>query len=146
MERFQDICRTHRLKMTPQRTVIYREIIRDKRHPTAEMLYRKVRRTFPTISFDTVNRTLRGFCRVGLIDAIESSGRGRMYEPNQVPHHHIKCRQCGAIVDFQDPVFDRLSVPDSIRKKYNIIGKRVVLIGTCPTCQQKGGRKHGNQG
>ncbi len=145
MERFERACRAHRLKITPQRTAIYREVVRDRSHPTAERVYRRIRRTFPTISFDTVNRTLLGFSRIGLLDTIECSGLGRMYETETAPHHHIKCRHCGVIIDFYNPDFDRLPVPEGIRKKYDVIGQQVVLKGTCPACQKKGGRKNGNQ-
>jgi len=146
MEHFINTCRQHRLKVTPQRMAIYRALTSDHSHPSTEVIFRKVRQTCPSISFDTVNRTLLGFSRIGLIDTIECTGQGRKYESNKIPHHHVKCRLCGAIVDFMNPSFDRLSVPQTIRKKYQVTAKQVVLKGTCLTCQQKGGRGNGNQG
>jgi len=55
---FTSQCREAGLKVTPQRIAIYRELLQTDEHPSAEMLYEKVKKTFPSISLDTVNRTL----------------------------------------------------------------------------------------
>jgi len=61
MRQFQVRCKAAGLKITPQRIEIYRELLLTDEHPSAEMMYEKVRKTLPNISLDTVNRTLLTF-------------------------------------------------------------------------------------
>ena len=44
IDAFIETCRLHNLKITPQRVAIYRELIRSKAHPTADLMYRTIRR------------------------------------------------------------------------------------------------------
>ncbi len=46
------------VRMTPQRAAIYRALAERLDHPTAEDLYRQVRRAYPMISPNTVYYTL----------------------------------------------------------------------------------------
>ena len=55
---FVKTCHQRGLKITPQRVAVYRALIESDQHPTADVMYRKVKTTYPHISFDTVNRTL----------------------------------------------------------------------------------------
>jgi transcriptional regulator len=58
IERFYKKAKEHGLKITPQRTAIYRELLKAKDHPSANIIYREIVKKIPDISFDTVNRTL----------------------------------------------------------------------------------------
>jgi len=134
---FRHKCRQHRLKVTPQRFAIYRELVRLKTHPSAERVFRIARRRFPNISFDTVNRTLLSFARIGILELVEGSGYSRRYDPNLTPHHHLHCVKCGAISDFDCRRFDRLEIPPEINRDFTVLGKRVVLQGICSKCGKR---------
>lgn len=86
------------LKLTPQRIAIVREIADDLTHPTAQSLFERLRRAFPTMSFATVYNTLDALARCGLTGALNLGGAVR-FDPNTAPHHHAVCDACGAIVD-----------------------------------------------
>jgi Fur family peroxide stress response transcriptional regulator len=144
MDRHKKIFLKHRLKNTPQRAAIYRVLLSNRNHPTAETVFRTVRKEFPSISFDTVNRTLIRFAQIGLIHPVECSGQGKKYDTDLTPHHHVKCVDCGAIHDFRHAAFDALPLPEKIRKRFTIITQKVVLTGLCRDCEQKGGISHGN--
>ena len=132
---FKDKCEEHGLKITPQRTVIYDEISYSKEHPTANKIYEKVKKKLPNISFDTVNRTLLSFSKMGLIHIVESSGDARRFDPDLEAHHHLRCVACNNIVDFKEKIFDDLVVPARIKKKFKVTHKKVVLEGLCGKCQ-----------
>jgi Fur family peroxide stress response transcriptional regulator len=134
---FRHACRQHRFRVTPQRFAIYRELARLKNHPSAEKVFRVIRRRFPNISFDTVNRTLRSFVRIGILEFVEGSGNSRRYDPNLNTHHHLHCVKCGAIADFDCRAFDRLLIPPDIHRGFTVLGKRVVLQGICRKCCRK---------
>ncbi len=135
MARFKAKCEEHGLKITPQRTVIYEEAFRSKAHPTANAIYEKVRIKLPNISFDTVNRTLISFSRLGILDIVEGYGDPRRYDPDLSPHHHFRCVQCARIIDFYEKSFDLIDIPEKISKMFKVTDKKVVLKGICDKCQ-----------
>ncbi len=96
---FRAHCRRHGIKITPQRTALYQELMRSTDHPSADVLFRRVRKKLPHISFDTVNRTLRSFASLGLIRAAASRGNSRRYDPLLENHHHFHCTRCYRIND-----------------------------------------------
>lgn len=134
---FRAMCKEHGLRVTPQRVAVYEELLRSGKHPTAERVHAMVRRRHPNVSLDTVNRTLLTFVRIGLVGIAEDRGGPRRYDANRAPHHHVHCVVCGAIEDFHNSEFDALKIPVDIRRKYRIIGKRVVAYGTCTKCRAK---------
>ena len=104
---FMTTCRQHQLKITPQRVAIYRALIRSDQHPTADMMFQAVRKEYPSISFDTVNRTLLTFAGIGLVDVVEVFGGPKRFDPD---------------------------VADHLARMFTVISKRVVLKGLCETC------------
>ncbi len=131
-----DTFKSHDLKITPQRIAVYKELIRSENHPTADDLFQTVRREYPGISFDTVNRTLLTFSDIGLADIIEGFGSQRRFDANHDNHHHLLCINCGRIIDYYDNSFDDIDIPDDLRKKYDVIGKRVVVKILCDKCRK----------
>jgi Fur family peroxide stress response transcriptional regulator len=134
VQQFVATCRQHRLKITPQRVAIYRALIRSDQHPTADMMFQAVREEYPSISFDTVNRTLLTFAGIGLVDVVEVFGGPKRFDPEIDDHHHLHCTACGRIIDFDNAHYSHLAVPADIARRFTVISKRVVLKGFCETC------------
>jgi len=129
------ILRERGLKVTPQRIAVFAILRGLTSHPSADEVYHTVVDGYPNISFDTVNRTLRTFAEIGLLEIIETPEGVRRFDTQVHPHHHIHCIHCGRIIDFENPDFDDLSVPDDLTARYRISKLRVSLQGTCPECQ-----------
>ncbi|MEA3506353.1 MAG: Fur family transcriptional regulator [Elusimicrobiota bacterium] len=134
---FKAACRENGLKITPQRIIIYEELISQRLHPSAGEVHEKIHRRFPNISFDTVNRALNTFTGVGIIKTVESFDGVKRFDSDPGQHHHLLCVKCNKIIDFYSKEYDSLSIPVSIKKKHKIIGKRVVLEGVCERCRKK---------
>ena len=137
MALFGGTCRQRGLKITPQRTAIYQELIRGRDHPSTLTIFKKVRKIFPGISFDTVNRTLLTFSEIGMASVVEGYGQPRRFDSDTEPHHHFRCVKCNAIIDFHSRRFDRISVPEAFRKRFTVLNKRVVLEGICDKCRKR---------
>ncbi len=90
-----------RLKLTPQRIAIVRELADDLSHPTAQALFDRLRPAYPTMSFATVYNTLDALVDRGLTGQLAAAhgSRGVRFDPNVEPHHHAICDCCGAVVD-----------------------------------------------
>lgn len=125
------------LKITPQRTAIFDELVKATDHPTADAIYKRVRKTLSNISFDTVYRTLLLFTETGIISLVEGTGEQRRFEPNLNQHHHFRCTKCDTIYDFENDAYDNIAVPVEVQRHGDIVTKRVVLEGICSKCKGK---------
>ena len=137
IDEFEARCRKAGLRVTPQRVAIYTELIKTDEHPSAERLYGKVRRVFPNISLDTVNRTLITLSEIGAAFVVEGSGDPKRYDANLRTHQHFKCVKCRRIFDFHHKGFDDIKVPADISRKFTVLRKTVYLEGLCQSCQKK---------
>jgi len=132
---FTGLCRESGLKVTPQRIAIYRELVESDRHPSAEMLYESLNPIMPTLSFDTVNRTLLTFSQIGAAFIVEGSGDARRFDAGLENHQHFKCVRCKRIVDFHHEPFDEIELPPAIAGKFTVLRKTVYLEGICDLCK-----------
>jgi len=134
---FYDKCAEKGLKITPQRSIIFDELSNATDHPTADAIYKRVRKSLANISFDTVYRTLLSFTEIGIVNLVEGTGEQKRFEPNLHQHHHFRCIKCYTIYDFENDAYDNIAVPESVLKHGVIINKRVVLEGICSKCKGK---------
>lgn len=138
LDKFFESCRQHHLKITPQRTSVYRAVMNAENHPSADEIFQIVKHEYPNISFDTVNRTLITFTQIGLLTVVESYSGSRRFDPNFEDHHHMHCLKCGRIVDFRSDEFDQLKAPEQLLQKFaTVISSRVIFNGICLECQKK---------
>ncbi len=137
MKPFIDRCRQAGLKVTPQRMAIYNVLMSSTDHPSADWIYRKITDTWPTISFDTVNRTLLTFAEIGVIDMVESYSLSRRFDPCVGNHHHFHCIRCGQIIDFCDATLDNVPLPTHLGNDFTVTGTRVVISGVCSECAEQ---------
>jgi Fur family peroxide stress response transcriptional regulator len=137
MDVFRVRCRKAGLRVTPQRMAVYKVLVESKEHPSADVLCRKVRKIFPNISLDTVNRTLLTLAEIGAAFIVEGSGDVKRFDANLQSHQHFKCIKCKRIIDFYHKPFDKISIPKSINKKFIVLKKTVYLEGICDSCREK---------
>ena len=124
------------LKITPQRTAIYQELLKAKDHPSADDIYNRIVKKIPNISFDTVNRTLLTFSKIGITNVVEGYGQPKRYDPDMNTHHHFRCIRCNSIIDFNNKDYDNITVPEELNRQFSVIRKKVVLEGLCSKCRK----------
>ncbi len=136
IEHFNELCRQHDLKITHQRLEIFRALLETIDHPTAEEVFQRIRHKLPTVSIDTVYRTLTLFESYNLISRVQClSDKGR-FDSNVEPHHHFICTQCKKIQDFYWPEFEQLELPENALSLGEMKVKRVELRGICEECKK----------
>ena len=131
---FEDACRAAGLKLTHQRLEIYRELMQAGDHPSVETLFQRVRRRIPTISLDTVYRTLSMLEQYGLVRKIQASGGFARFEKQFARHHHLLCRKCQELTDVAWDALDALPLPGELAAWGTIEEKNLVLEGVCRKC------------
>jgi Fur family transcriptional regulator, peroxide stress response regulator len=132
---FVDACHRQGVKATHQRTEILRELVATQEHPDAETIYARVRQRIPTISLDTVYRTLRMLEDKGVIARVGATRDRARFDANTDRHHHFVCRECGTIGDFYSDVLDLFPVPHDVAEMGSVDWVYVELRGRCRQCQ-----------
>lgn len=125
------------LRMTNQREIILRELIKSKEHLTADELYDIVKKVMPRISLATVYRNLEILSEAGLIGKLEISGRQKRFDYDVSDHDHIYCAICHRVDNLN---IERKSLDTEqlgAAAGYSITGCRLEIIGICPDCQEK---------
>lgn len=121
------------LKVTPQRTAIYKELARTDQHPSTEMIYKNIKDYFPNISLTTVYRTLETFEKNGLISVVNQLYNAARYDANLNPHHHIVCVECKKIEDVYESSVNHEKIDQNIQE-YKVVGYSVLFNGICSDC------------
>ena len=131
---FEEVCRKEGLKITHQRLEIFKELLNSHDHPTVEKLYHRLQPKLPTISLDTVYRTLTTLEQQGLVSRVETEESQARFEGKMEEHHHAICKKCGKITDFFGKFPDEAVLPDEILKWGKISKKSITLHGLCRRC------------
>jgi Fur family peroxide stress response transcriptional regulator len=137
MRHFEEVCRSAGVKMTHQRMEIFRHVAQSGRHPDAAAVLRGVRKRVPTISLDTVYRTLWLLTDLGLITTLGPPRDRARFDANLSRHHHFVCRRCGLITDFYSEAFDELPLPEAVAAVGRVETTHVEVEGVCRACSNQ---------
>lgn len=137
LEEFEGACRKAGFKLTHQRREVFREVVGNDEHPDAETVFRAVRRRVPTVSRDTVYRTLWMLTTLEVINVLGPSKDRIRFDSNPEPHHHFICSKCGLTSDFQSRALDELPIPASVRSLGSIKIVQVEVRGICAACESR---------
>ena len=134
MARFNEACRKSGAKLTHQRMEIFREVAQTGDHPNAEKVFQGVRERMPTVSLDTVYRTLWWLKGLGLITTLGPPRERTRFDANLSRHHHFVCIQCGLTRDFYSDKLDQLKLPESVQSIGYAEMTQVEVKGVCLKC------------
>jgi Fur family peroxide stress response transcriptional regulator len=137
MQCFERVCRDSSVKLTHQRMEIFREVAQTGDHPDAETVFQGVRKRMPTVSLDTVYRTLWLLGDLGLITTLGPPRERTRFDANLDRHHHFVCVRCGLTRDFDSEEFDELGLPESVKALGQVETTRVEARGFCLECAAK---------
>ena len=101
-------------------------------HPTADMIYERVKEKIPNISLGTVYRNLGQLHDEGYITIVESSDKKVHYEGNLEDHIHFLCKKCDVITD----IFCKNEVPRVFDNLGHLVeSQKTVYYGICKDCR-----------
>ena len=122
------------LKFTNQRYLVYKAMVEARDHPSAEMVWRRVRGEAPAISLDTVYRTLAALEARGLVTRVPAGGDEGRFDGDVTAHHHVVCLRCGAIDDFTMPGAGLNDLPPTVAAWGRVRDAQVLVRGICRNC------------
>ena len=96
------ILRSEGFKVTPQRIAIYDALRGHHNHPTAEMIYHRLRPMHPSMSLATVYKTMEIFEKIGLVKVLEVGDERAHYDWDTTAHAHIRCVRCNKVERYDE--------------------------------------------
>ena len=137
LEHIKAVAREAGVKLTHQRLEIFRELAATKEHPDADSIFRAVQHRMPTVSLDTVYRTLWLLDYLELVTTVGPRRGTVRFDANLENHHHYVCVKCGLTMDFESGELEALRIPEAAKRFGSVAGMHVEVRGTCETCRKR---------
>lgn len=128
------------LKYSRQREAVKNYLMSTKEHPTADMVYSKIREEYPNISLGTVYRNLSLLVELGEAIKVPSMDGCDHFDGDTSAHYHFICKECGGIRDIDADLGESLSqINKMVNKGFggSIEGAEIHFHGTCEECTAK---------
>jgi Fur family ferric uptake transcriptional regulator len=117
----------------PRRAVL--AAVHEHPHADTDTLIAAVRRESGWVSHQTVYDVLGALTAAGLVRRFQPTGSVARYEARVGDnHHHLVCRQCGAIADVDCAVGDAPCLTPVSDAGYEVGEAEVIYWGRCPQC------------
>ena len=121
-------------RLTPYRAAVLEALNASINHPTAAEIYCKVRRRRPGVAYATIYNALGWLTRNGMVVELKFGDEASRYDPITTRHDHLVCTGCGALVDYEVPLPQRIWQRAGRRHGFRIQQYRLELFGFCPSC------------
>ncbi len=121
-------------KVTPQRLAVYEQLAAENVHPTAEVLFSRLQAKYPAMSLATVYKTLEILSKLGVINVLNVGEDSFRFDAVKEDHHHVRCINCGAVMDVPAPDSTRLTKAVEAASGYKVKGHQFYFYGLCPKC------------
>jgi Fur family peroxide stress response transcriptional regulator len=123
-------------RITKHRRAIIEFIAERDDHPSARLVFNKVKSEESAISLATVYNTLNMLVEMNLLKELEFDETDNRYDTNLTPHLNLVCTVCGSITDFE---YKLPVAPDIIQSKEGFVtlDYRIEYRGVCSNCQEK---------
>ncbi|MGI6307821.1 MAG: Fur family transcriptional regulator [Dethiobacteria bacterium] len=142
MQTIEELLRSKKIKVTPQRMAVYAVLKQTKEHPNVEMIYKKLKPDYPAISLATVYKTVDILKKIGLIQELNIGDGSLRFDSNTNPHAHVYCKNCGKVTDVENVSFEQLQ--DQLLMKnvmeetgFDVSSIQLYFYGLCFHCQNK---------
>jgi len=123
------------VKVTSQRTEVFRILRNTDEHLSVEELFEKVRKKFPVISLATVYSILEALKKHSLIEELRIIPEKACFNVRTDIHHHFYCKKCKKIIDVDIPFCATLDKKEILG---NIIEEcKGYFYGICKACRRK---------
>ena len=121
-------------RTTAQKSFIFGYLKSVKCHPTAEAVYKEVKKKLPSISQGTVYRVLNNFKGKGQVLAIDTKDSVH-FDADTSDHAHFICEKCGNVYD----VYDECSKCGILKNRKTKVGSissyKINFYGVCKKCK-----------
>ena len=106
-------------------------------HISAEEIHAQIAAKYPNINISTAYRTLELLKGLKLVTETDlGEGRLRYHPADKGHHHHLVCRECGAIIDLDESTLSL--VRGVLLQEYEFIAdlRHLAIFGRCINCRE----------
>lgn len=125
------------MKYSRQRELIYNTVMEEHVHPTAEDVYKKLKKNNPNLSLGTVYRNLQVLSEIGSIKKLSFPDKPDKYDGNQKQHYHGVCSNCGVIEDLYIDYNSNIDEKAMEETGFIIQSHDIIFNVICPKCEKK---------
>jgi Fe2+ or Zn2+ uptake regulation protein len=126
-----EILLQHGVRPLLHRVEIYRYLLENRIHPTADDIYSALREQNVSIARSTVYNILSLFVENNLVQALSIEEKELRYDVCMDPHIHFKCNRCGEVSDIDEEKFPAID----LGRGYQVQSVEVSIRGVCPHCR-----------
>jgi Fe2+ or Zn2+ uptake regulation protein len=119
-------------RATRQLAAVYDVLAASTDHPTAEMVYQRVRGRMPRVSLGTVYRNLDKLRDHGRLRVVRLAGGEAHYDAMLAEHDHFVCERCGGVHDVTAPAAPRDRLDPRIAS--TVHWRTTMIYGVCAAC------------
>ena len=121
-------------RVTLPRLIVHRHVRRAPNHLTPEAVHSELAGELPSLSPATIYSTLELLDELGFVRRVSTQRGGTVYDPRVDEHHHLICRNCGRIQDFEARV--RMAAAEERARELGFRPEHgeLQLTGLCSTC------------
>lgn len=112
-------------------------LVDTKFHPTAEWIYKKLKKKYKDLNLSAVKRNLRILKEEGKIWELDLGGGLCRYDAVLHSHYHFICNLCHNIYDIRIPLMKHLDEKIMQLTGFRILSHRLLFFGLCDECKLK---------
>ena len=133
-------------RITRPRQAVIQALLEDEAHASPATVHARAKRHCPTVGLVTVYRTLDLLAEMGFVRRIHTGDGCRGYAAaSDGHHHHLVCRRCAAVVEFDGCDLSHFLARVSQETGYLIEDHLLELVGLCAACQRAVSRRSSRQ-
>ena len=120
-----------------KRQAIYDLLCADREHPTAEMLFSRLKGDYPELSLGTVYRNLSVLEEEGLVVRVGNVEGQERYDARLDLHAHFVCQRCHRVTDLE-PGGDLKKLISEMERRYDCRAQSFLFTvkGLCSNCRE----------
>ncbi|MDA0246537.1 MAG: Fur family transcriptional regulator [Chloroflexi bacterium] len=131
-----ELIQTQGYRLTAAREAIITALVQTGGHISADELVEIVHQAAPQVGRMTVYRTLDLLCELGCLRPVyQGTGAAHYILFADGHHHHLVCRLCEKVVEFDECLLRELEERIGRRFNFAIEGHLLELYGLCGDCQ-----------
>ena len=133
-------------RVTEPRQTVLEVMQKMNGHHTAEEIFFRVHQFYPGIGLATIYRTLDLLTRMGLVrkyDFGQGKSRFELVKGEERHHHHLICKNCGRVIDYDDFLNEEKELVKKIEKvlsqrhSFEIETHNLQFFGICEDCRRR---------
>jgi len=139
IDRINQVLTNKGYKLTNQRSITLRVLLENEQdHLRAEDLFMLVKQKYPDIGLATVYRTLELLSELAVVEKMNFGDGVVRYdlrcENEQHMHHHLVCKECGAVKEIKDDWLQELEERVEREFGFKVTDHRLDFFGRYTDC------------